>query len=136
MYKRILMAIDPSHGSDQQGILKTSAHLAGESGAEFFALTVVEPIPASVEAEASANLAERSATLAMEELKAVVGNRPDIECVVRHGKPGTVITEFARQKGVDCIVLASHKPGLRDYFLGSTAGRVVRHAACSVHVMR
>jgi universal stress protein F len=25
---------------------------------------------------------------------------------------------------------------LQDYFLGSTAGRVVRHAQCSVHVIR
>ena len=36
----------------------------------------------------------------------------------------------------DCVVIASHRPGLQDYLLGSTAARVVRHAACSVHVLR
>ena len=34
------------------------------------------------------------------------------------------------------IVIASHDPGLADYLLGSTAGRVVRHAHCSVLVVR
>ncbi|WP_170501927.1 universal stress protein, partial [Ruegeria atlantica] len=38
--------------------------------------------------------------------------------------------------GIDCIVLASHKPGMKDFFLGSTAALVVRHARCSVHVLR
>jgi universal stress protein F len=33
-------------------------------------------------------------------------------------------------------VIASHRPGIQDYFLGSTASRVVRHANCTVHVMR
>ncbi len=37
---------------------------------------------------------------------------------------------------VDCIVIGSHKPGLSDYLLGSTAARVVRHAPCAVHVYR
>jgi len=37
---------------------------------------------------------------------------------------------------VDLIVIASHRPGLKDYFLGSTAGRVVRHSPCAVHVIR
>ena len=32
--------------------------------------------------------------------------------------------------------IASHQPGLQDYFLGSTAAKVVRHATCSVLVMR
>jgi len=37
---------------------------------------------------------------------------------------------------VDLIIVGSHKPGLQDYLLGSTAARVVRHAMCSVLVGR
>jgi len=44
------------------------------------------------------------------------------------------------QAAEDCdanlIMIASHKPGLRDYFIGSTAARVIRHAQCSVLVER
>ena len=55
---------------------------------------------------------------------------------VMHGKPSTAILEAAKSLGADCIVIVSHKPGIEDYFIGSTAARVVRHAACSVHVYR
>ena len=46
------------------------------------------------------------------------------------------IIDFATSSGIDCIVIGSHRPGLSDYFLGSTASRVVRHAPCAVHVFR
>jgi universal stress protein F len=52
------------------------------------------------------------------------------------GHSGQSILEWAEANQVDCIVIMSHRPGLQDYFLGSTAGRVVRHAQCSVHVIR
>jgi nucleotide-binding universal stress UspA family protein len=42
----------------------------------------------------------------------------------------------AEEKGADLIIIASHRPGLKDYFLGSTAAKVVRHAKCSVLVIR
>ena len=56
--------------------------------------------------------------------------------VVVHGHAGGSIVDYATKHGCDCIVIASHRPGVEDYLLGSTAARVVRHAACSVHVMR
>jgi nucleotide-binding universal stress UspA family protein len=34
------------------------------------------------------------------------------------------------------IVMASHRPELKDYLLGPNAARVVRHAECSVLVVR
>ena len=43
--------------------------------------------------------------------------------------------DVARQQA-DLIIIASHKPGFQDYFLGSTAAKVVRHAPCSVLVVR
>jgi universal stress protein F len=52
------------------------------------------------------------------------------------GHSGRTILDWAEANAVDCIVIASHRPGLQDYLLGSTAGRVVRHARCSVHVVR
>ena len=56
--------------------------------------------------------------------------------VLIEGHSGQTILEWAEANQVDCIVIMSHRPGLQDYFLGSTAGRVVRHAQCSVHVVR
>lgn len=56
--------------------------------------------------------------------------------VLVDGHSGRTILEWADENAVDCIVIASHRPGLQDYFLGTTASRVVRHAQCSVHVVR
>ncbi len=55
---------------------------------------------------------------------------------VRIGHTSTTILDYAADLGADLIVLASHRPGIEDYFLGSTAARVVRHATCSVLVSR
>ena len=40
------------------------------------------------------------------------------------------------EASADAIVIASHRPDLSDYLLGSTAARVVRHAQCTVLVLR
>jgi nucleotide-binding universal stress UspA family protein len=60
--------------------------------------------------------------------------RVDID--LRGGAPAEQILECARETHADLIMLASHKPGLSDYFIGSTAARVVRHAQTSVLVVR
>ncbi len=38
--------------------------------------------------------------------------------------------------GADFIIAGSHKPEMKNFLLGSTAARIVRHAPCSVHVIR
>lgn len=58
------------------------------------------------------------------------------EVVVVEGHSARTILDYANEVNVDCIVIASHRPGMQDYFLGSTAARVVRHAKCAVHVVR
>ncbi len=42
----------------------------------------------------------------------------------------------AEERNADLIVIASHRPGLQQFLLGSTASRVVRHATCTVLVKR
>ena len=46
------------------------------------------------------------------------------------------ILEVADETHADLIIVASHQPDVQDYFLGSTAAKVVRHARCSVLVLR
>ena len=43
---------------------------------------------------------------------------------------------YAKEIGADLIVMTSHRPAMRTYFLGSNAGHVVRYAKCSVLVVR
>lgn len=52
---------------------------------------------------------------------------------------GTIYEEILRVgKDIKCdlIVMGSHRPSMQDYLLGPNAARVVRHADCSVLVVR
>ncbi|MCH7935649.1 MAG: aminotransferase class III-fold pyridoxal phosphate-dependent enzyme [Proteobacteria bacterium] len=56
--------------------------------------------------------------------------------VVRVGNVYEEILKLAGEISCDLIVMASHQPKLEDYLLGPNAARVVRHATCSVLVVR
>lgn len=56
---------------------------------------------------------------------------------IREGKPDEVIVDEATQWGADRIILGSHGHGpLGRLLLGSVAEAVLRHAPCSVEVIR
>lgn len=55
---------------------------------------------------------------------------------IRNGSVHREILEEARRVNADAIVMMATKPGLGSYFISSTAERVIRHAACSVFVIR
>ena len=56
--------------------------------------------------------------------------------VVRQGGIYHEVLEEAKTFGCDIIVMSSHRPAMKTYFLGSNAGHMVRYAKCSVLVVR
>jgi len=57
--------------------------------------------------------------------------------VLRTGDPGAQIVDYAKEAGVDLIVIPSHgHHGIARLLMGSVAERVVRHATCPVLVLR
>ena len=75
-----------------------------------------------------------------EEALAIVARESGIEppgsLAVRQGGIYHEILEEAAAIKADLIVMTSHRPAMRTYFLGSNAGHVVRYAKCSVLVVR
>ncbi len=69
-------------------------------------------------------------------LDAMAEGQADLETAVVAGSPGVAITDLAAKYGADLIVVGSHRSGLQEYFLGSTAARVVRRAPCALRVLR
>ena len=136
MYKNILVPIDPSHQERHEPAFQMATLLAGESGATVTALTVVEPIPAYVGIASMMPELDSQIRENVTESLASFASGKDVKTAILHGAPGTEIVEYAKDNDVDCIVISSHKPGFGDFLLGSTAARVVRHALCSVHVLR
>ena len=135
MYKNILVPVALDHERDVAAALDIAKTLAAE-GATITALTVVEAVPSYVLAEIPEDAISRNTNGAAEALKDLIGAHDGVKTVAVSGHSARTILDYAEGHGVDCIVIASHRPGLQDYFLGSTAGRVVRHAPCAVHVVR
>lgn len=58
------------------------------------------------------------------------------QTIARHGGVAEEVLEVAEELGVDQIVLGAHRPGATDFLLGTNTARIVRHAKCSVTVVR
>ena len=136
MYKTILVPVDMSHLEKGKSMIDV-ARAQGGKDTRIILLHVIEEIPNWVAAEIPAGILENTRQTIHEELHAVA-NAASIkaEVEIRSGHPYKTILSKAEEEDVDLIIIASHKPGLQDYFLGSTAAKVVRHARCSVLVVR
>lgn len=135
MFRKILVPIAPDHPKTSDEALGRAKKLATKGG-QIIALTVMEPIPAYASHYMGKGKLEENHKAIMKSLKDDLQEIGDIEANYVLGHPSRRIVDFAKNEEVDCIVLASHRPGLKDYFIGSTAARVVRHADCSVIVLR
>lgn len=135
MYKNILVPIALEHDRDTSGAMDI-ARLLLTDGGKISALHVLEAIPAYATSYLPAGQMESRHSDAETLLKSELGGVKDVKAVVKTGHAGRTIVEYADAHDIDCIIIASHRPGLQDYLLGSTAGRVVRHANCAVHVLR
>ncbi len=136
MYKSILVPIDLAHLDEWKSTLEVAATLGG-GHADITLLNVVEDIPNWAAVELPRGIREKSLQDSREELGTIASSAStEIKVEVRAGHPYKTILEMAEKKNVDLILITSHKPDLQDYFLGSTAAKVVRHARCSVLVIR
>jgi nucleotide-binding universal stress UspA family protein len=141
MYKHILVGIDLSDEGGWRRPLVAGAEHARKFGAELTVLTVLREVEAMVRAQVAPVGYELFVADLEKQLAACVReiNAYDVhpKLVVTHGK--TIYDEIlgqAKEAGVDLIVVGSHRPAMKDYLLGTNAGRVVRHATCSVLVAR
>lgn len=131
-----MIPIDISQATEAKNIIELAKNNSNKD-TQFILMNVVEEVPTWVAAQIPDYVHEKSRKYALEQLKSIakgIDNKLKIE--VRTGRPYSSILEVAENEGVDLIIIASHKPGIEDYFLGSTAAKVVRHARCSVLVVR
>lgn len=136
MYKNILVAIDLNHGELGARLLKVARFLAA-GGGKVTLLNVVQPLPSYVGVQAPKDVVETHRKETEEKLNELAAGAGGVDQVITGlGSAGNEILEEAARIGADAIVVGSHKPGLTDYLIGSTAARVVRHAPCTVVVER
>jgi len=140
--KSILVPIDYSPPSRKA--LNYAVSVAQQFKAKLTLLTVVEPMgtpdfaasfPLVMEDDKLMALAKKNLEGVMKSARVPRGMVEKI--LVRFGRSFHEITEAARTRKVDLIIISTHGySGLKHVLLGSTTERVVRHAPCPVLVVR
>lgn len=130
---KILVPTDFSTGGQQA--LQTAVSLAREQQAELILVHVEEPPMAYGGGEFYYGLSEPNRDQLQRMLNEI--QIDDSRVIVRRkllvGAPATAIVNFARDEGVDFIVMPTHgRTGLGRLLMGSVAEEVVRKAACPV----
>ncbi len=135
MYRNILVPISFDDDRKIEAALSVARTLAAE-GARIVLLHVIEHVPAYALHYVPGDLLKATRDGLLAELDGLSQTVPGGEGALVEGHAGRTILDFADEHEADCIVIASHRPGMQDYLLGSTAAQVVRHAACAVMVVR
>lgn len=134
---KVVVPIDFSDEADYE--LATALELAADPAAVhlvhvLFPLDAVSP--GVVLGDVSDEKREQTVRKRMDELLKK-NNVSGVHVEVRFGNPGLEIADYADEIGADLIVISSHGyHGVKRLFLGSVAERVIRHAHCSVLVLR
>ncbi|MCB1464936.1 MAG: universal stress protein [Nitratireductor sp.] len=136
MYARILVPVVLDHEPNIEMALEV-AHVLLAEGGEITLFHAMEEIPKFVAAQLPAGTIQRSLEEIDARLAAIAKTAGShVRSASVSGNASHAILDYINEMGADCVIIASHRPGLQDYLLGSTAARVVRHATCSVHVIR
>lgn len=135
MYKKILVPVSFETDRNAEGALEIAKALRAEGGV-ITCLHVLEQLPGYATQYLPEGHLEAARAEVAAGLKALIAGVDSASAVVAQGHASRTILNHADHNDVDLIVIASHRPGMQDYFLGSTAAQVVRHAKCAVHVLR
>src|SRR3981189_2284925 len=140
MFKSILVPIDLADTDLAKGAIATAATLSQTWSGMGRLLNVLPMTPVMLAEYVPADF-DSQPLQTYDEARTIVAREsgidaPRISSVVRQGGIYREILEEAAAIKADLIVMTSHRPAMRTYFLGSNAGHVVRYAKCSVLVVR
>ena len=140
MFQKILVPVDLAETTLAKRAIEVACKMVAASGGSVRLLNVMPMTPVMLAEYVPPDFEAQQKT-ASEEALAIIANEcglPDgrITSVVRQGGIYHEILEEAKQIGADLIVMSSHRPAMKTYFLGSNAGHVVRYAKGSVLVLR
>jgi nucleotide-binding universal stress UspA family protein len=140
MFKHILVPIDLADVELVKSAVETAISLARVGNGDIRLLNILPmtPVMLAEYVPADFDLQQRqSAEEALAIIAGEIGLEPGrVTTSVRQGGIYHEVLEEAKAMSADLIVMTSHRPAMKTYFLGSNAGHVVRYAKCSVLVVR
>ncbi|MCK5546025.1 MAG: universal stress protein [Rhodospirillaceae bacterium] len=141
MYKNILLAVDLNDEKSWKRAVPDAVELVRASSGKLNIMTVIPDFGMSIVGQFFPKNYEKDvAEKVLAALKNFVkSNIPD-DIQVRHavgeGNVYEAILDMAKEMSADLIVVSSGRDDLKDFLLGPNAARIVRHADCSVLVVR
>ncbi|WP_370278984.1 universal stress protein [Pontibacterium sp.] len=140
-YKNVVIPVDLEHPSSWYNALPMAVEFARNNEATLHVITVAAQadipavaihLPKDIDDQIISATAERLKRLVQQEVPS------DIETLtaVGQGRIYKEVLRLAAKADADLIVMASHRPEITDFLIGANAANVMRHAPCSVMVVR
>ena len=141
MFKHILLAVDLQQADSWDKALPAGVEYANAFGSTLHVMTVVPNFGSSIVSSFfPKDHEEKVMQSATNALKAFVmehiPSKIKVQHIVGHGNAYEEILRVADEINCDVIIMGAHRPRREDYLLGPNAARVMRHAKCSVLVVR
>jgi nucleotide-binding universal stress UspA family protein len=139
MFKSILVPLDLADTDLAKPAIATAATLSHTWSGTVRLLNVMPMTPVMLAEYVPPDFEAQQKTASEEALAIIAGEcglDDKVTSVVRQGGIYHEVLEEAKNIHADLIVMSSHRPAMKTYFLGSNAGHVVRYAKCSVLVVR
>ena len=141
MFKHILLAVDLEHEDAWRKMVPEAVSYASHAGATLHVMTVLPDFgmsivgsffPSDHEEKMLQEMNSRLHAFVQENIPADI----KVQHIVGHGTAYEEILRIQKKINSDLIIIGAHRPTMQDYLLGPNAARVVRHAECSVLVVR
>ena len=141
MFKSILVPVDLAEMDVVKPALDKAIALSAMTGASLhlvyvrsiLPVTFMEYVPPSFDEEQQAECETKMADVVN---SLAVADKSKVTTAVRMGAVYNEVLAEAEKQACDLIVVGSHHPSMSTYLLGSNAATIVRHAPCSVLVVR
>lgn len=141
MFSHILLAVDLEHEEAWRKMVPEAVGYASHAGATLHVMTVVPDFGMSIVGsffpkDHEEKMIEETNHKLHEFVKENIPEDIKVQHIVGHGNAYEEILRMQKKLSCDLIIIGAHRPSMQDYLLGPNAARVVRHADCSVLVVR
>jgi nucleotide-binding universal stress UspA family protein len=140
MYNKILVPVDLADTDLAKPAINTAVEMAQSSNGSVRLVNVLAMTPVMLAEYVPPDFDVQQRKSAEEALSIIARecglDAARVSATVRQGGIYHEVLEEAKSFNANLIVMSSHRPAMRTYFLGSNAGHVVRYAKCSVLVVR
>ncbi len=140
MFDTILVPVDPAEPEFSKQAINTAARLAKDYGSRLRLVAVLINVQGFVSSYLPDDFEQKATEDTLETLRKMSKNvdlpEGKISYSVRVGSVYHQVIEDAEYCHADLVVMSSHPPALSTYIIGSNAANIVRHAPCSVMVLR